>query len=345
MKNIYLLFLSIFILTGCVNSQHDGPDIEDSDNEYVESDDDSTDQKESAPPPVEVIVKEDVPIRSYFKWMDSLVSEQNRKNNYEIDEYIIVHFNKWIMDTLAHTDYYYLMDKGIFSEDPQSLLALRKDQTLLIPDSSQTQKLRELLSNTYIDLNIPEFRLRIIQNGKELYEFPVRVGKNSKRYLAMAKRTVDLRTKPGIGEIVRVNKYPVFMNPVNNSRYYVTRRDDDKVTKLPAIPWLEPSVDGIRLGQLIHPTTNLATLNQASSNGCIGLRESDAWYVYYYAPLGTRMVLRYDLQVKDENGNMIQLDNIYPGFENIKVRNESLASAAKSIGDNPVPVCDCRVVE
>ena len=50
--------------------------------------------------PVEITVKEDVPVRSYFKWIDSLVAEQNQKINYTIDEYLIVHFNKWIIDTL-----------------------------------------------------------------------------------------------------------------------------------------------------------------------------------------------------------------------------------------------------
>lgn len=55
---------------------------------------------------------------------------------------------------------------------------------------------------------------------------------------------------------------------------------------------LEPAIDGIRIGQLIHLTTNLATLGKLSSNGCIGLRESDAWMVYYYAPLGTKVLFR-----------------------------------------------------
>lgn len=263
-----------------------------------------------------VIVKKDVRIAVYFRWMDSLVADFNKKNTYAIDEYILVRHNIWILDTLAHTDYYYLKDKGIFNEDSQALNVFREGQTLLIPDSLQTQEIRNSMADTYLDINIPEFRLQIIENGKVIQKFPVRVGQNNKRYLKMAKAEVDMRTKPGVGKIVRVNKKPSFINPKDNHRYYATRRDDNKVTKLPAIPWIEPEINGQRFGQLIHPTTNLATLGRAYSNGCIGLRESAAWFVYYYAPLNTKVVIRYDLKGKDAEGNDIQFTDIYPGIEN-----------------------------
>ncbi|WP_158847870.1 L,D-transpeptidase [Algibacter sp. L1A34] len=292
-----------------------------------------------------IVVNKDIPIRVYFKWMDSLVTVLNQKNSYPIDEYIIVRFNPWILDTLAHTDYYYLKEKGIFNEDSQALFALVKDQIISIPDSVQTQKIKERMANTYIDVNIPEFKLRIIENGKVSYTFPVRVGQNNKRYLEMAKREVDMRTKPGIGKIVRVNKTPVFINPKDNHKYYATKRDDNKVTKLPAIPWIEPEIDGRRFGQLIHPTTNMATLGKAYSNGCIGLRESDAWFVYYYAPLGTKVFIRYELQGKDDEGENIQFANIYPGFENKTYRKEAIESAFKAIDGKPTTACDCRVLE
>lgn len=264
--------------------------------------------------PIEVAVNKDVPIHSYFKWMDSIVEKHNESHNYSIDEYIIVHHNKWIMDTLANTDYYYLMDKGIFNEDSHSLIALNKDRILNIPDSLETQSIRTQLSNTHLELNIPEYRLRIIQDGKELYKFPVRVGKVGKRYMEMAKGTVDMRTKTGVGEIIRVNKEPILANPVDNKKYEMTNRDDGKRTTLPAIPWLEPSIDGRSVGQLIHPTTNLETLGKASSNGCIGLRESHAWIVYYYAPLGTKVVSKYELTGKNDLGETVQFEDIYPGF-------------------------------
>ena len=308
MKNILLLILT-FTFIGCVNS-HKATNVEEV----------TTSEQEKPLEPIKITVNKDVPIRSYFKWMDSIVAQHNETHNYTIDEYIIVHNNKWIIDTLAHTDYYYLMDKGIFNEDSQALFALKKDQVLVIPDSIQTQKLREQLCNTHLELNIPEYRLRIFQDDKEIYKFPVRVGKVGEKYLAMAKRQVDMRTMPGMGEIVRVNKNPIYMNPVDNKRYKTTGRDDKKRTQLPAIPWLEPSINGVKIGQLIHPTTNLATLEKTSSNGCIGLRESDAWIVYYYAPLGTKFISKYELEGKNDLGETVQFKDIYPGFDKIELK-------------------------
>ncbi len=191
----------------------------------------------------QVVVPKDVAIHSYFMWMDSTVATHNLEKNFRISEYTIVHNNPWLMDTLAHTDYYYLKDRGIFNKDSKSLIALGKGQTLLMPDSLQNERIKAKLSNTYIDINIPEFRLRIIENGKVKFKFPIRVGQNDKRFLAMAQREVDMRTKPGVGKIIRVNKSPLFINPRDNHQYTTTKRDDDHVTMLPIIPWLEPEIN------------------------------------------------------------------------------------------------------
>ncbi|MBJ7881374.1 L,D-transpeptidase [Gelidibacter salicanalis] len=305
-----------FLLTGCLNTDKVEADATTTPKNELVLIDSSARVKTSILKTINV--NKDVPIRGYFKWMDSVVADHNQRHSYDINEYILVHHNKWIIDTLAHTDYYYLMDKGIFNEDSQSLVALQKNQVLIIPDSLETQNLRIQLSHTFLELNIPEFRIRIIQDDKELYKFPVRVGKVGKKYMEMAKGNVDMRTKPGVGEIIRVNKKPTFANPTTNRKYHRTTRDDGKSTMLPAIPWLEPSINGRSLGQLIHPTTNLETLGKASSNGCIGLRESDAWIVYYYAPLGTKIVIKYELQGKNNQGELVSFKDIYPGFGNKK---------------------------
>ena len=76
---------------------------------------------------------------------------------------------------------------------------------------------------------------------------------------------------------------------------------------MPRIPWIEPQIDGHRFGHMIHPTTNPKTLGKAYSNGCIGTSEADAWRIYYYAPIGTKVNFRYDLIIENERGDTIQL--------------------------------------
>ncbi|QQX76166.1 MULTISPECIES: L,D-transpeptidase [Aequorivita] len=333
-----LFFILGYSLFGCMDSGQKKPILQPPALRAVEND-----LKIDTQEPETILLDKDVSIRNYFRWMDSVVAVHNTNHTYQLDEYILVHHNPWIIDTLAHTDYYYLMERGIFNEDPQALLALRKGQEIKVPDSLQTINIKQRLLNTYLDINIPAFRLRIIENGKPVYKFPIRVGQNGKRYLAMANREVDMRTKPGVGTIIRVNKNPVFINPKDNHKYQSTRRDDGKVTKLPAIPWLEPAINGQSLGQLIHPTTNLETLEKAYSNGCIGLREADAWVVYYYAPLGTKVLIRYDLTGKNEKGEAVEFKNIYPGFENRSIRKEALEAALKAVDGKPIPVCDCHL--
>jgi len=303
-------------------------------------------EKVTAPVPIPYPVTHDVPIRTYFEFMDSLLAHFDSVLNYPLNEHLLVRYNPWLIDTLAHTDYYYLMEQGIFNEDPQGLLALRQGEILLIPDSLQSDSLWRLMDQTSLDINIPAFQLRILEGEKVRYTFPIRVGQNKKKYLAMAGRVVDLRTQTGVGYIWRINKNPVFINPKNNHRYEVTRRDDGKVTNLPRIPWLDPELDGHRFGQLIHPTTNPETLGKAYSNGCIGMREGDMWRVHYHAPIGTRIVFRYDLEEINAQGDTIRYKNIYPGYEHPRNRAAILAAAAGVLpaGQDPTmaTLCDCR---
>ena len=74
---------------------------------------------------------------------------------------------------------------------------------------------------------------------------------------------------------------------------------------------METEINGIKNGQLIHPTTNPETLNKAYSNGCIGTKEADAWVIYYYAPIGTKIKIRYDLNDVDSRGKPVILKDIY----------------------------------
>lgn len=253
----------------------------------------------------------DIKVKEYFKTVDSIVDFYCQTIGYTLTEHILINANPRIIDTLASFDYYLKMKDSIFVYDQKELVVLHKGDSLLIPDSAQTKAIEAKLKSVVIDVNIPEYKLRIIEGLDTLYSFPVRVGANKEKYLETAGRIVNLKTKLGKGEMVRLERNPWYVNPATGKRYYGTNRDDKRYTMMPLIPWMEPSINGIRHGDLIHPTTNPETLGKAYSHGCIGLNESDAWRVYYSAPLGTTVVFRYDLKVRGENGDTILLEDIY----------------------------------
>ena len=261
--------------------------------------------------PKTVQVERDIPIKHYFEYVDSIVGEYYNYSSKRLTEHVLVRFNPWIIDTLANTDYYKLIERDSFVYNQKEMIVLKKGSQLFIPDSLQVNSFINRFSKTLIDVNIPEYKLRIYEDSIQLYEFDVRVGRNQKKYLKFGDRITDLRTKTGTGSIVAHVCNPDYYNPSDGHRYYVTRRDDEKITSLPQIPFIETEINGIRNGQLIHPTTNPATLNKAYSNGCIGTKESDAWIIYYHAPIGTKINIRYNLRVKDSLGNTITLKDIY----------------------------------
>jgi L,D-transpeptidase ErfK/SrfK len=256
-------------------------------------------------------ISSDVAISEYFEYMDSLVNAYDSLVSYPLTEHLLVRANPWIIDTLANTDYYRMMARDSFVYDQRKLLVLKPLDSLMVPDSLTATHILASFRNTYLDVNIPEFRLRIYQDSVLHFTFPVRVGKNAKKYLAMGDKITDLRTMTGRGEIVRLERNPKFYNPVDQKRFYLTKRDDKKTTLMPQIPWIETEINGIRNGQMIHPTTNPKTLGKASSNGCIGTKESDAWIIYYYAPLGTAITIRYDLEITNVKGDKVKLKDIY----------------------------------
>lgn len=275
-----------------------------------------------------IIVSKNIRVKQYFQFIDSIVANHNAINSYKISEHILVRNNPWIIDTLQNTDYYIMKVRDSFVYDQKKMIVLPKGAVINIPDSIKTSEILKSFKNTIIDINIPEYKLRIFENSIKLYEFPIRVGRNEKKYLKMSGRITNLKTITGNGTIVRHIKNPDYYNPVNSKRYYVTRRDDNVVTKLPQIPFIETEINGLRNGQLIHPTTNPNTLGRAYSNGCIGTKESDAWVIYYYAPLETKIVIRYNLNIEDENGNDITLKDIYGLKESIQIK-ESIQNKIK----------------
>ncbi|WP_053990983.1 L,D-transpeptidase [Mangrovimonas sp. TPBH4] len=256
-------------------------------------------------------INRDVTIEHYFKYVDSLVKQYDSLTNYPFTEHLLIRANPWVIDTLFNTDYYRMKARDSFVYDQKKMIVLPKGNTLIVPDSLTANKILAAFKNTLIDVNIPEFKLRIYEGQMKLYKFPVRVGRRETKYLKMSDKIEDLRTKTGEGHIVAHNKQPRYVNPATNHEYFVTRRDDNQVTKLPLIPFIETELDGQKYGQMIHPTTNPVTLEKAYSNGCIGTRESDAWIIYYYAPIGTDIQVRYDLETVNKEGDTLILKDIY----------------------------------
>ena len=252
-----------------------------------------------------------ITVGEYFGYIDSLVQGYDSLVPYPLSEHLLVRNNPWIIDILADTDYYRRMERDSFVYDQRQQIALPEGSTLKLPDSLSACRMLEDFANTEIDINVPEFKLRIFQDSILLHSFPVRVGQNRARYLKIGDRLTDLRTKTGRGSIVDHVRDPEFFNPVDGQQFYLTKRDDGKTTVMPQIPWIETEINGIRNGQMIHPTTNPETLKKAYSNGCIGTKEADAWVIYYYAPLGTTVKIRYDLQSYEEGRVVAVFKDIY----------------------------------
>ncbi|MFH4963996.1 L,D-transpeptidase [Gaetbulibacter sp. M235] len=262
-----------------------------------------------------VLIDKSVTVGSYFQFLDSVIKKYDSVTPYVLTEHLLVRANPWIIDRLKNTDYYIMKTKGSFVYNQKDMLVFNKNDILVLPDLALTKKLLQSFEKTYIDVNIPEFKLRIFEDSSLLYEFPIRVGQLKKKYLKMANREIDLKTKTGSGFIVNYVRYPDYYNPVDGHKYFVTKRDDGNVTKMPQIPFIETEINGIRNGQLIHATTNPNTLGKAYSNGCIGAKEADTWVIYYYAAIGTKINIRYDLNVVDSLGKKIVLKDIYKNYK------------------------------
>jgi hypothetical protein len=257
-----------------------------------------------------LVVQYDVQVGHYFKFMDSLVTVYTPSVAYPLTEHLLVRTNHWLIDSLAGTDYYNRKARGETVFDQKKLIILKQGDTLYIPSEGLAASITAQQHDTWLDINIPEFKLRIVEGSDTLFSLPIRVGQNRERYLASIDKVVSLRTRTGVGTIKGFYLKDFFINPVDDKKFTQTLRDDGFRTMMPLLPWLEPSINGECWGQLIHATTNENTLGKAYSNGCMGTREGDIWRVYYYAPIGTKVVIRYDRRLMG-NGDTILLKHIY----------------------------------
>jgi L,D-transpeptidase ErfK/SrfK len=258
-----------------------------------------------------ITIMDTIRIKDYFYFLDSIIVHYDSLTNFRLSEHLLIKANPWIIDTLAGTDYYSMMERDSFMLDQREMIVLRPTDTLLFPDSLKAQSILESFKKTWIDINLPEYRLRIYEDSSLLQSFPIRIGQNKRKYLKMTDRITDLKTKTGKGHIIGFRKNPAFYNPVTGMRFHYTKRDDGNTTLMPQIPWIETEINGISNGQLIHPTTNPITLEKASSNGCIGVKEAHAWIIYYSCPVGTPIHIRYDLKIRDSDGAITELKDVY----------------------------------
>lgn len=257
------------------------------------------------------VLQEDVSIARYFSWIKSLAIQYDTLVPYYLSPQLLVHANPWVIDSFVHSDYYHLMDQGTFVYDQKSWVVLKAGDTLLIPSKRTALELEAHLQSIHIDVNLPEYTLRLMHGNNTLYAFPVRIGQHGQKYLNTEGRVMDLHTVIGTGKIIDIIHAPKYINFNTGATYTQTRGDDEKTTLMPLIPTLEPEINGICHGQLIHPTTNPNTLGKAYSHGCIGTREGDAWRIYFYARLGMPIRIRYDLNIINENGDTLVLPDVY----------------------------------
>jgi lipoprotein-anchoring transpeptidase ErfK/SrfK len=263
------------------------------------------------PPFARIPVSQDITIAGFFTYIGQIVARYDTVAGYPLTENLLLRANPWILDSLVKTDYYYQASLGNFVYNQPQMVVFKPGDTLVIPGPQMAANLMQKMAITRLDINIPAFEMRIMEGDSALFVFPVRVGKVQKKFLEMAGGVVDLRTRTGTGEIIRVNRNPAFYDPVTGKKFKYTKRDDQRTTLMPQIPWLEPAINGMRYGQMIHPTTNPRTLGRPASNGCIGTGEADAWRVYWFAPLGTKVLIRYDLEQVLPGGDTLRYEDIY----------------------------------
>lgn len=267
-------------------------------------------QEEIKPAPTYAVVQRNVLMKDYFFYIDSLADTVFHSPSI-LNEYLLVNANLWIVDSLRSMDYYQQKKKGVFVYDQSQQIILHQGVRLLIPDSTTVASLTEQLAANRIDVNIPEYRLRVIRNNDTLLTCPIRIGRNAEAYLEFYQRDVDLRTPIGQGEIATVRKKPKYIDLQSGEEYVETNRDDGRRTKMPIMPSLEPTMNGKLVGTLIHATTNPKSLGKAYSHGCIGTSEPDIWSIYYQCPPGTKVNFRYDLNVPGEDGKLRALKDVY----------------------------------
>ena len=128
-------------------------------------------------------IKKDVRIKNYFQFIDSLVTRYDTLTSYRLTEHLLVRANPWIIDTLQNTDYYRMKAKDSLVYDQKEMIVFKAGSILEVPAFAKAEKIISLLEKTYIDINIPEYALRIYEDSLLQHQFTVRVGEMRKNIL------------------------------------------------------------------------------------------------------------------------------------------------------------------
>jgi len=303
-----LVFLGIvfcaWLLFGVVSMWEQAPQPEVSVEQVIPS-------KPPSPYAYRIPLTQTVQLGGYFPWIDSVVAQYDTLVPYLLTEQLIAHTNPWLIARFMNAGYYEQKALGREILDARTLEILHPGDTLLLPGDSLQADISCMLSSVVLEVNIPEYTLRIWENDSIRHQFLVRVGIPGKKYLPVLGREINTRTVVGKGAVVGIIRHPKFINFTTGETVHYTRRDDGVTTRMPMVPSIEPEIAGERLGQLIHATTNPETLGKMYSHGCIGTSEPAAWQIYFHLSLGTPVHFRYDLQAIDSTGSPYLLDDIY----------------------------------
>jgi len=127
----------------------------------------------------EIKIEKDISIDEYFEFIETTVANYDSLVSYDLTTYLLVHNNTWLIDTFAHT--------GNFIYDQPAQIILKKGDVLHVPDADKANQIIDRINSFSIDVNIPEFKLNILENDSIIYTFPVRVGQTGERFMSMGK--------------------------------------------------------------------------------------------------------------------------------------------------------------
>ncbi len=262
--------------------------------------------------PVAVLITDTIRMNSLHQFLDSLAVSYLPDTLRTLGHILLAAENPRLLNAIRSADYYRArQSSGAIIRDLDSAVALVPGTLFRIPDQEHATQMASRIRKNRIELNIPEFRIRLLNGPDTLCSCPVRVGRNERALLEVVGHEVDLRTPVGTGTIIRVRRHPVSVNLHTGEPYVITRRDDGIVTKMPDIPSFEPMLDGKRWGKMIHAATNQVTLGQPYSHGCVGVTEACMWTLYFMTPEGTAVSFRYDLEPGIQQGDSTRLPDIY----------------------------------